>query len=1006
MKIGEYFLSGYPATWDSLNVRDLMVHYGSVLRIRANSKGFSFITFDLGHSVDNLTQRILSGNQKLSIRPPDRNENYKFECVPPHGTIRNLQVGFIRWIDDVPYFAENDKFGPPSLCIVKEQNMEFHLWKSAKKYKLGYKLKNIANISCIEKETMYEVFIQFNQPPEVYRCDPSRKFFQIWTIGVNEPGWKRVPSIFDDLTGFLGFEIKKMSVIFEVLKVHDNGLIDLLRSIQNFVDFPEKIYLPPPLQFSDIDNSNLDFQVKFMIYSLISLTIISVYDLNEEFIKAIEKLDQIKVVDAMQQMISSHGSLALRTISNFEGEFQNFYKSSSSLISENLPEYETINRVLVTPTTAYFRIGEPELSNRVTRQYAQYKEDFLRITFTDENLNKILPYPDELLQRVEETLKEFRVAGKVYKILAYSASQLKQHSVWMLNDNAPIIHEEIISWLGDFSSIKVPGKYVARVGLSFSSSKRIIELNPEEIEIIEDIEYNGFNFSDGAGTISPEICEDINRIAGVRSCAFQFRMGGAKGVVVVDDRLVGRKFCLRNSLIKYSSEHRVFELLNPSEFRFGFLNRQLIMLLNTLGTPDEIFITLHHEMLQNINEDCKAFFCCMRAMNLSNLAMRCLDKLMSFHTEPLACEIKSLLLKRSLNQLRKKQKIFLRKSACIIGVIDEKRVLNYGECFLKVTEGIIEGDVVVAKNPCLHPGDIRILKAVNKPELQFLENVVVFPSKGPRPHTNECSGSDLDGDLYFITWENRLIPPTIREPMIYDSTPPMQVPGPYGLSTLIDFFRIFVTNDKLGQIDNLHMAIADSSPDYANDERCIHLSELHSIAVDFAKTGNIVNVPKDYTNIPFPDFMENPNAQSYVSSKILGKLYREVLEMPEIPIPELDQKNLVEGYEQELAKARMLVGDYKKDLDMLMKRFGVSNEIELIIAQPLELTNYFQKKKREDEIRELLNLMSNKLIEKHRKIFAAFATKELASACYFVSHKEIIARAYPWVIAYEVLETI
>jgi hypothetical protein len=128
--------------------------------------------------------------------------------------------------------------------------------------------------------------------------------------------------------------------------------------------------------------------------------------------------------------------------------------------------------------------------------------------------------------------------------------------------------------------------------------------------------------------------------------------------------------------------------------------------------------------------------------------------------------------------------------------------------------------------------------------------------------------------------------------------------------------------------------------------------------------------------------------------------------MPEIPIPELDHNNLVEGYEKELEKARVLVGDYKKDLDMLMKRFGVSNEIELIIAQPLELTNYFQKKKREDEIRELLNLMSNKLIEKHRKIFAAFATKELASACYFISHKEIIARAYPWVIAYEILETI
>ena len=94
---------------------------------------------------------------------------------------------------------------------------------------------------------------------------------------------------------------------------------------------------------------------------------------------------------------------------------------------------------------------------------------------------------------------------------------------------------------------------------------------------------------------------------------------------------------------------------------------------------------------------------------------------------------------------------------------------------------------------------------------------------------------------------------------------------------------------------------------------------------------------------------------------------------------------------------------YKKDLKILMNRFGVAHEVELVIAQPLELSNYFQKKKREDEIRELLNYMSNKLIEKHRAKFEVHASKELASACYYVSHKELEVRAYPWVIAYEYL---
>ena len=240
--------------------------------------------------------------------------------------------------------------------------------------------------------------------------------------------------------------------------------------------------------------------------------------------------------------------------------------------------------------------------------------------------------------------------------------------------------------------------------------------------------------------------------------------------------------------------------------------------------------------------------------------------------------------------------------------------------------------------------------------------------------------------------------------MIYDVTKPIEEPGAYGIDTLISFFRKFVCNDKLGQIDNLHSAIADSSVLYANDPRCIQLSELHATAVDFAKTGNVVNVPKDCFVKVFPDFMENKQYESYLSSKVVGKLYREVRDLPDIEIPDINPGLLVAGYENHLEKARELIGFYKKDLEVLMNRFGVTNEIEFIIAQPLELSNYFQKKKREDEMRELLNYMSNKLIEKHRSKFETFASKELARACYFISHRELKVRAYPWVISKDYID--
>jgi RNA-dependent RNA polymerase len=54
--------------------------------------------------------------------------------------------------------------------------------------------------------------------------------------------------------------------------------------------------------------------------------------------------------------------------------------------------------------------------------------------------------------------------------------------------------------------------------------------------------------------------------------------------------------------------------------------------------------------------------------------------------------------------------------------------------------------------PCLYPGDFRKLNAVNVPKLQScIRDCIVFPSKGSRPHPSEMSGSDLDGDKYWVS---------------------------------------------------------------------------------------------------------------------------------------------------------------------------------------------------------------------------------------------------------------
>ena len=77
-------------------------------------------------------------------------------------------------------------------------------------------------------------------------------------------------------------------------------------------------------------------------------------------------------------------------------------------------------------------------------------------------------------------------------------------------------------------------------------------------------------------------------------------------------------------------------------------------------------------------------------------------------------------------------------------------IFKEGEVFIQIKTDYVK-DVIVTKNPCLHLGNIKLLKAVELEKLNHMINVIVFPKYVNRPIHNEISAGDLDEHYYFVS---------------------------------------------------------------------------------------------------------------------------------------------------------------------------------------------------------------------------------------------------------------
>ncbi|PWY81018.1 rna-dependent rna polymerase [Aspergillus eucalypticola CBS 122712] len=609
--------------------------------------------------------------------------------------------------------------------------------------------------------------------------------------------------------------------------------------------------------------------------------------------------------------------------------------------SENLTP---IHKVMVTPTRVTLHGPELEPRNRILRRFPKHHDFFIRVQFCDENgqdlhFNSRVRY-DDVFARFKHVLTHgIQIAGRTYSFLGWSHSSLRSHAVWF---SSPFVdesgqfqtHFSIIKALGDFSKIQSPARCAARIGQAFTDTPYAISLSEYDINVSEiaDVTSNDGKrvFSDGVGTLSWDVAESIwhhiPEKKGFPTC-FQVRLGGAKGMLAVDGRLSGSQVNIRPSMIKFHGDMKDLEICDMAAKPMGLvLNRQMIKILEDMGTPDEWFITLQDAALTKLRSvtasahNSEVFIkkqAVGDSIGLYRLFRHCHLRDLDYRKEPFIRSVVEAVVLKELRLIKHKARIPVFKGITLFGVMDETGLLEADQVY--VTYEPIEGrhapppnagTVLVTRSPALHDGDIQYAQNVIPPDnhpLAELTNCIVFSSKGYRDLPSQLSGGDLDGDIFNIIWDTDAYPVRTFAPAAYPRVSPVDIGRPVERDDMAQFFLDFMKTDHLGMIATRHMIMADQEEEGTSHPVCRQLAQLHSTAVDFSKTGIPVQLGDIPKGNPFrPDFMApgpvarihnkseieledyviqaaydedndlEPLRRYYRSEKILGKLYRGV----------------------------------------------------------------------------------------------------------------------------------
>ncbi|KAJ8126162.1 hypothetical protein O1611_g7476 [Lasiodiplodia mahajangana] len=534
------------------------------------------------------------------------------------------------------------------------------------------------------------------------------------------------------------------------------------------------------------------------------------------------------------------------------------YVKSISLVSKDVESHMAFKLQKLSPNRA---TDDLKPSDLLLVSFSAFRP---RYSMTDESgehkpwtRKEVVDYTAKILRTGIE------IQGVHYNFYGYSNSQLKSRTCILLAASKDAISTRIESF-GDFSKMKTVAKKVKRIGLLFSAAQIATTIDPKRCEDIPDVEDDSYVFTDGCGLMSPRLVHDLSRRLGLTfrdkryiPSVIQIRYMGYKGVMTLDPRMKDPHTLLkfRKSMKKFSggkdTSFAVVEYSKP--YVFGHLNDEVVILLHSLGISAETLLRKqaeHFEFLADATKDPRAAFRFLCYLNNPKLA----EKVLMESLETVRPEIVKLINAEKGKMLNKRDtqrcRILVPKSRLIFGVCDAWGVLKEGECHVKITtdenglpQTLKNAHVLVTRNPCLHPGDLQKFKLVYHPELSHLVDCIVFPIRGKRPSADMMSGGDLDGDTFFVCWDEDLVPSKLSDPALYPAAREPLNFKPISDDDRLQFFSQY-SNASLGRVKNLYLDWVKAKGPMAPE--CQELNRLFSQCVD----GNRIKIPPRLEKAP------------------------------------------------------------------------------------------------------------------------------------------------------------